>query len=128
VAIEQLLAELDAQGAAIKLVILDASRRNPFERNFRSGSAGLGAIAAPAGSLVLSAAGLGKIVNESTGEHSLFVSELLKEMRAPAATAEEVFSYTRIGVSRASESEQVPWLASSLAENFSFAQAPRAGR
>jgi tetratricopeptide (TPR) repeat protein len=128
VSIDTLLADLHAQGAAVKLAIVDASRRNPFERRFRSVSAGLGAIAAPAGSLVLSAAPPGQVVNESAGDHSLFISELLKEMRAPSATAEQIFNYTRIGVSRASEAEQVPWIASSLAEDFSFAAVVRPRR
>jgi hypothetical protein len=42
------------------------------------------------------------------------MSKLLKELRSPGISAEEVFTRTRIGVSRASEAEQVPWVASSL--------------
>ncbi len=37
------LAEMNSRGSAVKIAILDASRRNPFERRFRSVSAGLGA-------------------------------------------------------------------------------------
>jgi formylglycine-generating enzyme required for sulfatase activity len=62
----------------------------------------------------------GKMINESTGTNSLFVGELTKELRSPNLTAEEVFNRARIGVSRASNSEQVPWVASSLAEEFYF--------
>src|SRR5262249_32874109 len=35
-------------------------------------------------------------------------------------TAEETLNRTRVGVTRASRSEQVPWISSSLAEDFSF--------
>ncbi len=48
------------------------------------------------------------------------MSELIKEMRAPNSTAEEVFNRARMGVSRASNNDQVPWVASSLIEGFSF--------
>jgi tetratricopeptide (TPR) repeat protein len=56
------------------------------------------------------------------------MSELLKELRSPGISAEEVF--TRIGVSRASEAEQVPWVASSLLDlvYFVHATADRRGR
>src|SRR6185503_13919378 len=55
-----------------------------------------------------------------TGTTSLFVSELIKELRVPNLTAEEVFNRARIGVSRASNNEQVPWVASSLVDEFYF--------
>ena len=59
------------------------------------------------------------MINDSTG-NSPFVSELIKELRSPNLTAEEVFNRARIGVSRASNNEQVPWVASSLIEEFYF--------
>src|SRR6202012_5330279 len=34
--------------------------------------------------------------------------------------AEETLNRTRVGVTRASRGEQVPWISSSLAEDFSF--------
>jgi len=118
VGIDAILAELNSRGANVKIAILDASRRNPFERRFRGVSLGLAPITAPRGTLVTSAAAPGTVVNEGDSENSLFVRELLKEMRAPGLTAEEVFNRTRIGVSRASKGEQVPWISSSLLEDF----------
>ena len=40
ISLEPILSAIDAKGAGAKLVVLDASRRNPFERRFRSSSAG----------------------------------------------------------------------------------------
>jgi tetratricopeptide (TPR) repeat protein len=120
VSIESALGEMSDQGAGVKLVIVDASRRNPFERRFRSASAGLGPIVAPNNSLVIYSAGLGQVVNDARGEQSLFMREFLKELRSPGIGAEEVFTRTRIDVSRASEAEQVPWVSSSLVQSFSF--------
>ena len=48
VSIESVLAALNASGARVKLAVLDLSRRNPFERRFRSYSAGLGSVGTPA--------------------------------------------------------------------------------
>lgn len=120
VSIESVLSELADDGNAVKLLIVDASRRNPFERRFRSGAAGLGAIVAPPNSLVISAGGLGQVIDDGSGNNSLFMTELLKEARSPSITLEEVFSRARIGVSRATDGEQVPWVSSSLRDTISL--------
>jgi tetratricopeptide (TPR) repeat protein len=127
IGIDTVLAEMNARGASVKLAIVDGSRRNPFERRFRGVSTGLAPITAPRGTLVISAAAPGTVINDGDGDNSLFVRELLKEMRSPGLTVEEVFNRTRIGVSRASKGEQVPWISSSLVEDFYLGQSPRPG-
>jgi hypothetical protein len=118
--LETILGEINSRGAGVKIALIDASRRNPFERRFRSFSAGLAPVIAPNGSLVMYSAALSSVVSDTGGAHSLFVSELLKEIRVPDLMAEETLNRTRVGVTRASRSEQVPWISSSLAEDFSF--------
>jgi lipoprotein NlpI len=118
--LETILSEINSRGAGVKIALIDASRRNPFERRFRSFSAGLAPVIAPNGTLVMYSAALSSVVGDTGGAHSLFVSELLKEIRVPDLTAEETLNRTRVGVTRASRSEQVPWISSSLAEDFSF--------
>lgn len=118
--IEAILNEINSRGAGVKIALLDASRRNPFERRFRSFSAGLAPVIAPNGTLVMYSAALSSVVSDSGAERSLFVGELLKEIRVPDLTAEESLNRTRVGVTRASRSEQVPWISSSLAEDFAF--------
>ena len=120
VSVDSVLSDMHARGAEVKIAILDASRRNPFERRFRGFSAGLAAIDAPAGTLLLSAAAPGKVAYDVDGEHSLLMGELLKEISAPGVSAEMVFNHTRVGVSRSSNGEQVPLVSSSLIENFAF--------
>ena len=122
--LDRMLDELNSRGAGVKLAILDASRRNPYERRFRAGSAGLAPpAAAPQNSLVMYSAAPGTVVDDAPNAHGLFVDELLKEMRAPDLTAEEALSRTRQGVSRVSDGTQVPWISSSLTEDFSFSGA-----
>src|ERR1700726_559339 len=118
--LETVLGEINSRGAGVKIALIDASRRNPFERRFRSFSAGLAPVIAPNGTLVMYSAALSSVISDNGSDHSLFVQELLKEIRVPDLMAEETLNRTRVGVTRASRSEQVPWISSSLAEDFSF--------
>src|SRR5262252_3911473 len=128
IGIESVLADMDSRGAKVKIVIIDASRRNPFERRFRGFSAGLASINASQGTLIVYAAAPERIAADVTGENSLFVSEILKEMRTSGKTAEQVFMSAARGVARASEGRQVPWVSSSLADDFYFGGAKLAAR
>jgi caspase domain-containing protein/tetratricopeptide repeat protein len=118
--LETVLGEINGRGAGVKIALVDASRRNPFERRFRSFSAGLAPVIAPNGTLVMYSAALSSVISDNGNDRSLFVQELLKEIRVPDLMAEETLNRTRVGVTRASRSEQVPWISSSLAEDFSF--------
>jgi hypothetical protein len=118
--LETVLGEINSRGAGVKIALVDASRRNPYERRFRTFSAGLAPVIAPNGTLVMYSAALSSVVSDNGGDRSLFVQELLKEIRVPDLMAEETLNRTRIGVTRASRGEQVPWISSSLAEDFSF--------
>jgi hypothetical protein len=118
--LETVLGEINSRGAGVKIALIDASRRNPFERRFRSFSAGLAPVIAPNGTLVMYSAALSSVVSDNGSDRSLFVKELLKEIRTPDLMAEETLNRTRVGVTRASRQEQVPWISSSLAEDFSF--------
>jgi uncharacterized caspase-like protein len=120
ISLETVLGEINNRGAGVKIALIDASRRNPYERRFRSFSAGLAPVIAPNGSLVMYSAALSSVMSDNGADHSLFVQELLKEIRVPDLMAEETLNRTRVGVTRASRSEQVPWISSSLAEDFSF--------
>jgi Flp pilus assembly protein TadD len=120
ISLDSVLSEMNSRGASVKIAILDASRRNPFERRFRQFSAGLAPVTAPRGTLVMYSAPPNALVNDSGSDRSLFVTELLKEIRVPNLTADEAFNRTRVGVSRVSKGDQIPWYSSSLAEEFSF--------
>ena len=116
VSIDGVLDMMKEQGAKAKLVVVDASRRNPYERRFRSYSHGLAPIGTPDNALILSSASPGKVVDDGKGEHSVLVSEFLNNLSAQGS-AESVFNKTRVAISRASEGEQVPAVSSSLLED-----------
>jgi uncharacterized caspase-like protein len=121
--IEAVLDVMKEQGACAKLVVIDASRRNPYERRFRTFSHGLAPIDAPDNALILTSATPGQVADDSAGQHSVLMSELLNNLNAqeadPAA-AEAIFNKTRIAISRASDGAQVPSVSSSLLEDVSF--------
>ncbi|OYU87483.1 MAG: hypothetical protein CFE29_24070 [Bradyrhizobiaceae bacterium PARB1] len=123
--LETVLNELNGRGAGVKIALLDASRRNPFERRFRSFSAGLAPVIAPSNTLVMYSAALSSVVSDAGSDRSLFATELLKEIKVPDITAEQTLNRTRVSVTRASRSEQVPWISSSLAEDFAFVPGSR---
>jgi regulator of sirC expression with transglutaminase-like and TPR domain len=83
ISIEAILADINAAGPMVKLVIIDGARRNPFERRFRGLSTGLAPLTAPAGTLAIYSAAPDREVNDFEGANSVFVTELLKKMRPP---------------------------------------------
>jgi uncharacterized caspase-like protein len=120
VSIESVLDAMKEQGACAKLVVIDASRRNPYERRFRTFSHGLAPINAPDNALILTSATPGKVADDSKGQHSVLMTELLTNLSAQAVAAETVFNKTRVAISRASDGEQVPSVSSSLLEDVRF--------
>ena len=122
VSIEGVLEMMKEQGAKAKLVVVDASRRNPYERRFRSYSHGLAPISASDNALILTSASPGKVVDDGRGEHSVLVSEFLNNL-GKQGSAESVFNKTRLAISRASEGDQVPTVSSSLLEDVQFGEA-----
>ena len=118
ISIESVLEAMMEKGARARLAVIDASRRNPYERRFRTFSHGLAPITAPDNALILTSATPGKVADDSSGQHSVLVTELLNNLNAEAAAVEAVFNKTRVAISRASEGEQVPSVSSSLSEEI----------
>jgi uncharacterized caspase-like protein len=129
--IESVLEAMKERGARAKLVVIDASRRNPYERRFRAFSHGLAPINAPDNALVLSSAMPGKVADDSSGPYSVLMAELLNNLKpgdaGRAARAETVFNKTRVAISRASDGEQVPSVSSSLLDDISLGAADAGG-
>jgi uncharacterized caspase-like protein len=121
VSIESVLMTIKERGARARIAVIDASRRNPYERRFRAFSHGLAPISAPDNALILSSATPGKVADDSSGQNSVLVTELLNNIGSKAAGAEALFTKTRLAVSRASDGEQVPSVSSSLREDVHFA-------
>ncbi len=109
---EQVVAEMSAAGARCNLVILDACRSTPVARNPRSRDlatpGGLAEMKPPAGSLIAFATDAGHTAQDGEDANGLYTGELLKHLRTPGLTIEQVFKRTRAGVMERSDGGQIP--------------------
>ena len=128
VSVESVLDAISEKGARAKLVVVDASRRNPWERRFRAYSHGLAPIAAPDNALILTSATPGKVADDSKGANSVLMTALLRELNPQLAGIEAAFNKTRIAISRATDGAQVPSVSSSLPEDVTLTGTVASGK
>lgn len=114
VSIDRLLSQLKASGARIRLVVIAASRRNPYERRFRTYSHGLAPIQTSDGALILSSAAPDQVVEESSGLHSQLMTALLTQLES-SKEIKEVFNSAQNAVVAATHGQQIPAVSSTLA-------------
>ncbi|MGD9656944.1 MAG: caspase family protein [Methylocystis sp.] len=115
VSVDDIESKLAKRDAKARIIILEAARRNPFERRFRSVSSGL-APSSPEPGLVRFYSAVNAIVADApNSKNSLFIDELVRQLRADGH-APKVFESTRDEVSRQSNNQQKPYLVSGLAE------------
>jgi TPR repeat protein len=124
--VDYVLSRMETARNRLNIVILDACRDDPFSRSFRSPVKGLASIDAPIGTLIAYATAPGRVANDGEGPNGLYTSELLKEMKTPGLKIEDMFKRVRHSVSQRTKGQQVPWEASSLVGDFSFAASPGA--
>jgi hypothetical protein len=122
----QVLDKMEAASNRLNIVILDACRNNPFARSFRSASAGLAQMEAPAGTFIAFATAPGSVASDGQGKNGLYTQHLLKAMLRPGVKIEDVFKDARVGVRRDSNGKQVPWENTSLEGDFIFVARPPA--
>ncbi len=116
--LDQILSDLTARGARLRLVIIDGARRNPYERRFRpTGQLGMAAVNGTPGTLTLYSSLPGASFEESGGSTSPFVDALITAIRKPGALAEEAFRRARADAARVYKGSQTPWVSSFLDED-----------
>lgn len=106
----------------MNIIILDACRNNPYVKS-SSRSMGQGLAqpeSAPSGSIIAFATAPGKTASDGIGANGLYTQELIKAMRKPGLSIEQIFKEVRINVSKLSGDKQVPWENSSLMGDFFF--------
>ena len=130
--VEQAVADMKSSGALCNLVILDACRTTAVARTGRTRDAatpgGLSEMKPPAGSLIAFATDAGQTALDGDGTNGLYTEELLKNLRTPGLTVEQVFKRTRAGVLERSNGGQIPAEYSRLVGDdiFLAGQAPAA--
>lgn len=115
VSLDDIQSKLAKRDAKARIIILEAARRNPFERRFRSVSSGL-APSPPEPGLIRFYSGVDSIVADTPGaKNTLFVEELARQLTTDGH-APRAFEATRDEVARKSNNQLKPYLVSGLAE------------
>jgi hypothetical protein len=111
---------LEAAGAGMQILILDACRNNPF-RSWRGGSDGLAAMQAGRGTYIAFATSPGKTADDNPrGRNGLFTGELIRILGQPGLSIDQVFNRVREQVTTKSNGLQLPWSTSSVTGDFYF--------
>jgi hypothetical protein len=120
----RILGKMEAAGTETNIVILDACRNNPFERQWGGRAAGQGNglafMSAPSGSIIAYATSPGKTASDGAGKNGLYTSALLQFIKIPGLSIEEFFKNVRTTVEKNSNRTQTPWESTSLKGNFYF--------
>lgn len=126
------LAQME-RSPAVKIVILDACRNNPFEKQLtraigssraaRALSRGLAPIETAGGTLVAYATDPGDVAADGEGQHSPFTAALLEHVAAPGVEINTMFARVRADVYRATDTQQRPWTETSIIGEFYMAPA-----
>ncbi|MBL7846385.1 MAG: caspase family protein [Cyclobacteriaceae bacterium] len=115
------LANMARSNSRLNIVILDACRSNPFPSITRGiGDQGLAEMEKARGSFIAYATAPGSVANDGSGRNGLYTQELLKAMRKPGLTIEQVFKQVRLNVLRLSGERQNTWDSSNITGEFYF--------
>jgi carboxyl-terminal processing protease len=120
VSLSEFLATMERAKSHINIVVLDACRNNPFARTFRSDTAGLARVDAPAGTFVAYATAPGSVASDGTGKNSPFTKALAETLLQPGVPIEQTFKDVRRAVLDDTGGQQTPWETSSITGDFSF--------
>ncbi|NBD15045.1 MAG: DUF2808 domain-containing protein [Cyanobacteria bacterium] len=119
-ALGQVLGRMEDAGNQMNIVILDACRDNPFNRGWRSsGSRGLAEVRAE-GMLIAYATAPGNVASDGEGRNGTFTGALLEGIRTPGQDVVLMMREVRRTVKRQTGGQQVPWVSTSLDNNFAF--------
>jgi tetratricopeptide (TPR) repeat protein len=115
------LSNMERSNSRMNIVILDACRNNPFPVLTRSaGGQGLGEMRRARGSFMAFATAPGSVASDGTGRNGLYTQELIKAVRKPGLTIEQVFKEVRANVLRLSGNKQNTWDSSNIIGEFYF--------
>ena len=115
---------MNAAGAPLNIVILDACRDNPWKQMGRSigGARGLTVVGnAPAGAIIAYATDPGAVAMDGTGRNGIFTAALLKYLPTPGLDVKDLFDKVGADVSSATKGAQNPWISSKFYGKYALA-------
>lgn len=115
------LSNMEQANTRLNIVILDACRNNPFPSLHRAlGQQGLVEMQKGRGSFIAYATAPGSFAIDGIGRNGLYTQEILKAIRKPGRTIEQVFKEVRLNVLRLSDGKQNTWDSSNIVGEFYF--------
>lgn len=118
--LDWILGKMEDSGSKVNIVVLDACRDNPF-RGLRGAGSGLAPIQSVRGSFIAYATSPGSVARDGMGRNGIYTTHLLKNIKRPGLTIEEMFREVRKGVAFDTNDDQIPWDSSSLMGVFYMA-------
>jgi len=125
VQVDRILSHMEHYSTVVNILILDACRNNPFERNWGrsiSSQRGFAVMSAPTGSLIAYATSPGKTASDGEGKNGLYTEKLIAEIKTVNLAVPQMFQKVRNAVKEKSNGDQVPWESTSLTADFYFNQ------
>ena len=92
VSVEEVLSELGSSGARKRIAIVDASRRNPYERRFREYSHGLAPIGEDGNSIVIASTSPEQVAEDAGTLPNRFVNGLAAKISPSSLPVEEILA------------------------------------
>jgi tetratricopeptide (TPR) repeat protein len=117
---KMVLANMELSKSRLNIVILDACRNNPFPSVTRGIGQGLAEMKKARGSFIAYATAPGSVAIDGQGRNGLYTQEILRAMRIPGLTIEQVFKEVRLNVLRLSGEKQNTWDSSNITGEFYF--------
>jgi uncharacterized caspase-like protein len=114
----RVLGDMEAAGNPLNILILAASRNNPFAQSGRFSQGGLAALSSARGVFTAYATAPGAVVLEGTERNSIYTKYLLRHMTTPGLSLESLFKRVRSAVVAETQGRQTPWEVSSVAAPF----------
>jgi hypothetical protein len=119
---------LEQTNVYTKIIILDACRDNPFERNFRTiGQSSLAPVYAPLGTLIAFATSPGQKASDGHNGNGAYTYALLKDIFTNDLKIEELFKRVRNTLYTVTSKKQLSWEHTSLMGDFYFSTSTLTG-
>ena len=119
--LDKVLDVFDKAGNATSIVLLDACRNNPFERQWRGGNTlGLASVYAPKGTIIAFSTSPGQTASDGRGKNGAFTAALLAHIDTQNVSIEDLFKRVRNTLSASTLGKQTSWEHTSLMGDFFF--------
>lgn len=109
--VDFIVATMEMADSRPNVVVLDACRNNPFEKNFKDGAAGMTNMTPAAGMLIAFAAAPGRTAIQVPNDLSIYTRELVKrigEVRESGISVQELFGDVANAVFETTHGKQQP--------------------